>query len=101
MRLSTGDHEIIVALPAGRYQIQYTAEPNVSPTIIVPGHPALPAVISTQLERADGQVVVEPTSKEYFTFGIEGAEAFRKQRLLVSITKTQDCQIYMNLAPGF
>ena len=84
-----------------RSQIQFTTEPNASPAIIVPGHPVLPAVISTRLARADGQFIVEPTSKEYVTFGIESTDAFRPQRLLVSITKTQECQIYMNLAPGF
>ena len=101
VRMSAGDHEVVVALPSGSYQIQFTAEPNVSPAMIVPGHPVLPAVISTRLARADGQLIVEPTSKEYVTFRIEGADAFRPQRLLVSITKTQECQIYMNLAPGF
>lgn len=99
--MPTGEHEIVVALPTGCYQIQFTAEPNVSPAIIVPGHPVLPAAITTKLARADGRFIVEPTTKEYVTFAIEGSDAFRPQRLLVSITKTQDCQIYMNLSPGF
>jgi len=101
MRMSTGEHEVVVALPSGRYQVQFTVEPNVSPAFIVQGHPVLPAVISTSLARADGEFIVEPTTKEYLTFVIESADAFRLQRLLVSITKTQECQIYMNLAPGF
>lgn len=101
MRMSTGEHEVVVALPSGRYQIQFTAEPNVSPAVIVPGHPVLPAEITTKLVRADGRFIVGPTTKEYVTFSIEGSDAFRPQRLLVSITKTQDCQVYMSLAPGF
>lgn len=101
MRMFEGDHEVVVALPSGRYQIQFSAEPNVSAVIIVPGHPVLPAVISTRLMRADGQFIVEPTSKEHLTFDVGSADAFRPQRLLVSIIKTQECQIYMSLAPGF
>lgn len=101
MRMSTGEHEVVVALPSGRYQIQFTAEPNVSPRVIVPGHRVLPAAITTKLVRADGGFIVEPTTKEYVTFSIEGSDVFRPQRLLVSITKTQDCQVYMSLAPGF
>jgi len=101
VRMSTGEHEVVVALPSGRYQIQFTAEPNVSPAVIVPGHPALPAAITTKLVRADCRFIVEPTTKEYVTFSIEHRDAFRPQRLLVSITKTQDCQVYMSLAPGF
>lgn len=101
MRMSTGDHEVFVALPSGSYQIQFTAEPNVSPAVIVPGQAVLPATITTKLVRADGRFIVEPTTKEYVTFSIESSDAFRPQRLLVSIAKTQDCQVYMNLAPGF
>lgn len=101
MRMSTGEHEIVVALPSGRYQIQFTAEPNVSPAAIVPGHPVLPAAIKTKLARSDGSFIVEPTTNEYVAFSIEDSDAFRPQRILVSITKTRDCQIYMGLAPGF
>jgi len=101
MHMSAGEHELVVALPSGRYQIQFTAEPNVSPAIIVHGSAILPAMIRTRLVRADGRFIVEPTTKEYLTFGIESADTFRPHRLLVSITKTQECQIYMNLAPGF
>lgn len=101
MRMSTGEHEIVVALPSGRYQIQFAAEPNVSPAAIVPGHPVLPAAITTKLARSDGSFIVEPTTNEYVAFSIKDSDAFRPQRILVSITKTQDCQIYMDLAPGF
>ena len=101
MRMSTGEHEVVVALPSGHYQIQFTAKPNVSPAIIVPRHPVLPAAITTKLSRADGRFIVEPTTKEHVIFSINDSDAFRPHRLLVSITKTQDCQIYMSLAPGF
>lgn len=101
MHMASGEHEVVVAVPSGRYQIQFTSEPNVSPSIIVPARSILPALITTQVIRRDGGVIVAPTTKEHVTFAIEGSDAFRPQRLLVRITKTQECKIYMNLGPGF
>jgi hypothetical protein len=102
MRMSEGEHEVVVSLPSGGFQIHFTAEPNVGPaSVVYYGRHMLPAVITTRLARRDGSFIVEPTTKEYITFSMEGDDLFRPQRLLVSITKTQDCQIYMNLAPGF
>lgn len=101
MRMSTGEHEVVVALPLGRYTIGFSAEPNVRAAGIVPGYPVLPAAITTKVVRADGRFILEPTTKEHVAFSIEGSDAFQPQRLLVSITKTQDCLVYMNLAPGF
>jgi hypothetical protein len=99
--LAGGPHELVVSLPSGRFQIQYTREPNVSPAIIVPPDPVLPAPISTSILRQDGSPVVQPTQKEYLTFAVVEADAFQPLRLLVSITETNECKIYMNIASGF
>ena len=101
MLMAAREHGVVCALPAGRYQIQFTPKPNVGPGIIVPAHPILPAHISTSLVRQNGELIKASTTDEYVVFTIEGSDAFRPQRLLVSITKTQDCLIYMNLGPGF
>jgi hypothetical protein len=72
MRISDGEHEMVVALPSGQYQIQFTTGPNTSPAVMVPDHPVLPAVITTKLARADGRLILEPATGEYVTFSIEG-----------------------------
>lgn len=101
VRMTAGEHETVFSLPSGRYQIQFTDRPNASPAITVPPQHVLPAHIGTRIVRSDGSAILEPTTNEYVTFAIEGSDAFKPQRLLVSITETQECQIYMNLGPGF
>lgn len=101
VRLADGQHEIVVSLPSGRFQIQFTSEPNVSPAIKVPAQPVLPAQISTKIVRQDGSIIVEPTGKEYVTFSVRDQDVFRPLHLLVTIAKTNQCQIYMNIASGF
>jgi hypothetical protein len=101
MRLADGEHEVVVALPTGRFLMQFTLEPNVTPSIMVPPQPVLPARVSTRIERQDGTVIVEPTPKEYVSFSVADRDAFRPLRLVVNISKTNQCQIYMNIASGF
>src|SRR5436189_5034959 len=64
MHMAAGEHEDVVALPSGHYQIQFTSEPNVSPAIFIPAHSILPAVITTQLVRRDAGAIVVPTTEE-------------------------------------
>jgi hypothetical protein len=101
VRLAEGENEIEVSLPSGHFQIHFTPEPNVSPAVIVSAQPVLPAQISTRIMRQDGSTIVEPTPREYVTFSIDERDAFRPLRLLVNITKTNQCKIYMNVASGF
>ena len=101
IRLTEGEHEIVMSLPHGWFQIQFTSEPNVTPSIMVSPNPVLPARISTKILRKDGSAIVQPTQKEYIVFFIENRDEFRPHRLLVSITKTNQCQIYMNSSSGF
>jgi hypothetical protein len=68
---------------------------------MVPPQPVLPAQISTRIVRQDGTTVVERTQKEYVTFSVGDRDAFRPLHLSVTITKTNQCQIYMNVASGF
>lgn len=100
-QLADGRHEFVASLPKGRFQIQFTSKPNVSAGVIVPPHPVLPAHISTRLLRQDGSVMIQPTEKEYITFEVPNADAYRPVRLLVDITKTNECTVYLNMASGF
>jgi hypothetical protein len=99
--LADGQHEFVAALPRGRFQIQFTSEPNVSPSMIVPPGAVLPAQISTRIRGPDGGDLVEPTSKEYLTFSVQDKDAFRPLRISVGVRKTNECTIYMNMASGF
>ena len=86
-----------MALPAGRYLIHFTASPNVSVQIQRGGERGLPAAITTKLVRADGGLLVKPTTMEAVGFSIEGNDEFKPVRILVSITKAQESTVYMNL----
>jgi hypothetical protein len=101
VQMAEGQHELVAALPSGRFQIQFTAKPNVSPGITVPPGPVLPAHISTSILRQDGSRILEPTQAEYVTFTVADGDAFRPLRLSVGVMKTNECTIYMNLASGF
>jgi hypothetical protein len=100
-QLRDGQHEFVASLPSGHFQIQFTAKPNVGAGIIVPPKPVLPARISTRLLRQDGSVIVQPTEMEYVTFKVAAADAYRPLRLLVDVTRTNECTVYMNMACGF
>jgi hypothetical protein len=97
MRMGTGEHEVFVALPSGSYYIHFTSEPITFSHSI---HNILPALITTQLLRADGGVIAGPYNDERVWFKIEDGDAFRRLRLLVNITKKEECLIYMDLAPS-
>ena len=101
MHLSTGEHEIIVALPKGSYHIQFTADLKGATSGIIPPANVLPAQITTRLVREDGEPILKPTAAEYIAFSIPDADSFQPERLLVSISSTQACQVYMNLRAGF
>jgi hypothetical protein len=99
MRMSAGEHEVVVSLPAGRYLVHFTAKPNVGVGFHGRGNRVLPAAITTKVVRADGGLLVKPTTMEAASFSIEGDDVFKPQRLLVSIANAQDCTVYMNLGP--
>ena len=101
VRLNGSDNEVFVTLPSGHFQIHFTAQPRIGPSRIIQPHPVLPAHITTSLTRSDGSAVFEPRSEEYFTFAIGERDAFRRLTLRVSSVRTQEGQIYMNLASGF
>jgi hypothetical protein len=101
LRLAEGQHEVVASLPSGRFQIQFTPKPNVSPAVVVPPVPVLPAHIATSVLREDGTAVVQPTDKEYVTFSVADADAFRPLRFQFTILKTNECTVYVNLASGF
>ena len=100
-RMSNGEHEVVVALPAGRYLIHFTENPNVGVVFSGSGDRVLPAAITTKLVRADGGLIVKPTTMEAVGFTIEGNDEFRPVRILVSITNGQESTVYMNLGPVF
>ena len=101
VQLTDGQHEIVASLPSGHFQIQFTSKPTVSPSVIVSPEAVLPARITTTIQRQDGSVIVEPTQKEYLTFAVASADAYRPLRLSVGITSTNECKVYMNMASGF
>lgn len=102
VRLEGSGHELIAALPAGLYQINFTAVANVSPVVASSSTPLLPAQITTSVTRGDSsEAIVAPNSKESIVFSISRQDAFRPIHVRVAITRKQPCQIYMNLAPGF
>lgn len=99
-QLTDGQHEFVVALPAGGFHIQFTAEPNVSTMTIVHKEQQLPAArISTSILRRDGSVLVRST-QEYLEFDVRLAEAYRPLRVLISVTRTNESKIYMNVGTG-
>jgi hypothetical protein len=100
-RLAEGQHEVVASLPSGHFQVQFTQKPNVSPAVVVPPLPVLPAHISTIVLREDGTAVVQPTDKEYVTFSVADADAFRPLRFQFTVLKTNECTVYVNLASGF
>lgn len=99
MRMSNGEHEVVVALPAGRYRIHFTANPNVGVGFSGGRDRVLPAAITTKVVRADGGLIVTPTTMEAVSFSIEGDDVFNPVRMLVSITMAQESTVYMNLGP--
>lgn len=101
LRMPDGEHEVVVALPAGRYLIHFTANPNVSVQIQRGGDRVVPGAITTKLVRADGGLIVKPTTMEAVSFLIEGDDVFKPVRILVSITKAQESTVYMNLGQVF
>jgi hypothetical protein len=101
LRMPDGEHEVVVALPAGRYLIHFTANPNVSVQIQRGGDRVVPGAITTKLVRADGGLIVKPTTMEAVGFTIEGNDEFRPVRILVSITKAHESTVYMNLGQVF
>ena len=102
VRLDGSAHELIAALPAGRYQIHFTAAPNVSPVVATSPVPLLPAQITTSITRGGtGDDILAPGSKESLAFSISQQDAFRPSYLRIAIARRQPCQIYMNLAPAF
>ena len=101
VRMPDGEHEVVVALPAGRYLIHFTANPNVSVQIQRGGDRVVPGAITTKLVRADGGLIVKPTTMEAVSFLIEGDDVFKPVRILVSITKAQESTVYMNLGQVF
>ena len=101
VRMPDGEHEVVVALPAGRYLIHFTANPNVSVQIQRGGDRVVPGAITTKLVRADGGLIVKPTTMEAVGFTIEGNDEFRPVRILVSITKAHESTVYMNLGQVF
>ncbi|RFC49108.1 MAG: hypothetical protein DVB22_002692 [Verrucomicrobia bacterium] len=101
LRMPDGEHEVVVALPAGRYLIHFTASPNVSVQIQRGEERGLSAAITTKLVRADGGLIVKPTTVEAVSFLIEGDDVFKPVRILVSIPKAQESTVYMNLGQVF
>lgn len=101
LRMPDGEHEVVVALPAGRYLIHFTANPNVSVQIQRGEERGLSAAITTKLVRADGGLIVKPTTVEAVSFLIEGDDVFKPVRILVSIPKAQESTVYMNLGQVF
>jgi hypothetical protein len=101
VRMPDGEHEVVVALPAGRYLIHFTANPNVGVGFSGSGDRVLPAAITTKVVRADGGLIVKPTTMEAVSFSIEGDDVFKPVRILVSITNAQESTVYMNLGPVF
>jgi hypothetical protein len=101
VRMSNGEHEVVVALPAGRYLIHFTTSPNVSVQIQRGGDRVVPGAITTKLVRGDGGLIVKPTTMEAVGFSIEGNDEFKPVRILVSFTKAQESTVYMNLGPVF
>ena len=101
VRMPDGEHEVVVALPAGRYLIHFTASPNVSVQIQRGGDRVVPGAITTKLVRADGGLIVKPTTVEAVSFLIEGNDEFKPVRILVNITKAQESTVYMNLGQVF
>ena len=101
MGMSAGEHEVVVSLPAGRYLIHFTAKPNVGVGFSGGGNRVLPVAITTKLVRADGGLIVKPTTVEAVSFLIEGDDVFKPVRILVSITKAQESTVYMNLGQVF
>jgi hypothetical protein len=100
MRMATGEHEVFAALPPGHYFIHFTSEPSVGVALFGSDHNLLPAVITAQLTRKDGSVIAGPSTREIVSFDIEDSDAFRPLRLLVNITKKEECTIYMDMAPS-
>jgi len=97
MRMANGEHEVVVSLPAGRYLVHFTANPNVGVGFSGGGDRVLPAAITTKVVRADGGLLVKPTTMEAASFLIEGDDVFKPVRILVSITNAQESTVYMNL----
>lgn len=99
-RLTANQNEFVVALPAGAFHVQFTAEPNITTLLMVSKEHLLPARISSSIVRPDGSPFITRTEEEFISFRVEPADAYRPLRLLVSITKTNQCDIYMNLGSG-
>ncbi len=99
-RLAVNQNEFLLSLPAGAFHVQFTAEPNITTLLIVPKEHVLPARISSSILRADGSPFIARTEDEFISFRVEPGDAYRPLRLLVSITKTNQSDIYMNLGSG-
>jgi hypothetical protein len=100
--LADGEHDLIMSIPSGSYQVQFAPEANVSPVMSVSPQPVLPAHITTKIVRGSGgDFIVPPVTKEYFTFRILPADAFQPNHLHVTVSRDKPCNIYMNLSLGF
>jgi hypothetical protein len=101
MHFAKGEHDLIFAVPAGKYLIHFAADPEAATSGVFPPTNVLACHIITEIDRTAGEPTLRPTSAEYMSFSISEHDAFQPQKLSVAISDSSALEVYMDIRPTF